>query len=208
MQFRKNLSLKDMKTISDTIVERSLNGKRVLKMGSFYKNVGARLKAKDFVLVRSNYRNPIRDGFKIYTCVAFHDEYTVSTNKTLYSPVWQYFNEANANYDNLTFQIDIDKVLHDFKNVDWSGCDSMKIANAFLNIICYLTDGDAQKMISYLSDYSNVKTWTVRSDTWASLSYGKTHELILVTEPSTTTDKQRADFVGLSFSYQRQNTEI
>ena len=197
-----------MKSISDTIVERSLNDKRVFKMGNFYKNVGARLKAKDFVLARSNYRNPIRDGFKIYSCVAFHDEYAPSTNKTLYSPVWQYFNEANASYDNLTFQIDIDKVLHDFKNVDWSGCDNMKIANAFLNIICYLTDGDAQRMISYLSDYSNVKTWTVRSDTWASLSYGKTHELVLVTEPSSTMDRQHTDFVGLSFSYQRQNTEI
>lgn len=196
-----------MKSISDTIVEGSLNDKKVFKMGSFYKNVGARLKAKDFVLTPTSYRKPIRDGFKIYTCVAFHDEYAVSSNKTLYSPVWQYFNEANANYDNLTFQIDIDKVLRDFKNVDWSGCDSMKIANAFLNIICYLADGDAQKMISYLSDYSNVKTWTVRSDTWTSLSYGKTHELILVTEPSTT-DRRRADFIGLSFSYQRQNTEI
>lgn len=197
-----------MKSISDTIVERSLSDRRVFKMGNFYKNVGARLKAKDFVLVRSNYRNPIRDGFKIYSCVAFHDEYAASTNKTLYSPVWQYFNEANANYDSLTFQIDIDKVLRDFKNVDWSGCDSMKIANAFLNIICYLTDGDAQKMISYLSDYSNIKTWTVRSDTWASLSYGKTHELVLVTEPFSATDRQHTDFVGLSFSYQKQNTEI
>lgn len=209
MQFRKNLDLKDMKTISDTIVERSLNNKRVLKMGSFYKNVGVRLKAKDFNLVRSNYRNPIRDGIKIYTCVAFHDEYTASSNKTLYSPIWWYFNEANVNYDNLAFQIDIDKVLRDFKNVDWSGCNSMEIANAFLNIICYLTDGDAQKMISYLSDYSNVKSWSVRSDTWASLSYGKTHELVLIAElPTTNTNRQRADFVGLSFSYQRQNTEI
>lgn len=196
-----------MKTISDTIVERSLNDERVFEMGSFYKNVGVRLKAKDFVSTPSSYRKPIRDGFKIYTCAAFHDEYTASSNKTAYYPIWQYFNEANASYDNLTFRIDIDKVLHDFKNVDWSGCDSMKIANAFLNIICYLTDGDAQKMISYLSDYSNIKSWSVRVDTWTSLSYGKTHELVLIAE-FPTTDRRRADFVGLSFSYQRQNTEI
>ena len=196
-----------MKSISDTIVERSLNDEIAFKMGSFYKNIGVRLKAKDFVLASSNYNKPIRGGFKINTWIVFHNKYTTSTNKTLYTPIWQYFNESNTNYDNLVFQIDIDKVLHDFKNVDWSGCDNMKIANAFLSIICYLTDGDTQKMISYLSDYSNIKSWIVRSDTWTSLSYGRTHEIVLVTKSSSTVDNQRKDFVGLSFSYQRQNTE-
>lgn len=146
-------------------------------MNGFFNNVATRFEGSDFVTNHRNWRDVI-NGYKIYVCVIDQSNFE-SNMRASYIPIYNYYNEGNDKYSNLVLKIDTQKVLRNLKLFHIAGLNSYQASIAFLNFISIFTDGDSQKIVEYLNEYSNLHQWYVRKDIKTTLSYGPTKEIIL-----------------------------
>lgn len=145
-------------------------------MNGFFKNVGARYEGLDFVTSRRNWRDSIH-GYRVYVCIM--DKHNGAYRDYSYLPTYDYYQPDNKDYDDLEIRIDIQKVQKDFKLLNLSGLNKYQTTIAFLNFIAIITDGDSNKIVEFLNEYSNYHKWYVKKETKTTLSYGPTKEIVL-----------------------------